>query len=402
AWYDNEANSQGELADVCDQQNDTLDVNGVPGCGAADAGCYTVQQVFSRLVWDSDPADQPNVAACVASRFDADDYSIALSPNALTLVRGVATAVVPVVTTLTNGNPQPLALSAEAPLGLHASFDNPTPMVGGAVNLTVSSDADAPLVQDGVLVVRATGTAVHSAALLVHLLPQNAWNLVLSPATALLFPGGSQTFTIDGNVTAGTAEPVSLSAAVDGLPPGVNATFSTLTLTPGASTALVTLSASPDAPGVPLTAFAVRGVSASQPGGHDCLASIQVDNPPTISIISPTGGATVANYQLVSVVANPGSNSSLRYIDFTLDDDVELSIGSASTFLWNTEQVANGSHTVQVRTYDADGAGGSASVTVSVANTSSAGCSSSGVSPSPAALLLALGASCRRRSAGHA
>ncbi len=389
AWYDNEANSQGELADVCDQQNDTLDVNGVPGCGAADAGCYTVQQVFSRVVWNADPADQPNVAACVASRFDADDYSIALSPNTLTLVRGVATAVVPVVTTLTNGNPLPLTLSAEAPPGLHASFDNPTPMVGGAVNLTISSDVDAPLVQDGVLAVQATGTATHSAALLVHLLPQNAWNLVLSPATALLFPGGSQTYTIDGNVTAGSAEPVSLSAAVSGLPPGVNATFSALTLTPGASTALVTLSVSPDAPGAPSTPFSVTGVSASQPEGHHSLASIQVDNPPNISIVTPAAGATVSNYQLVSVVANPGVNSSVRTINITLDDDVELSIGSAFTFLWNTEEAANGSHTLHVRTFDADGAGGSALVTVTVANASSGGCASSNAArPAPGLSLL--------------
>ncbi|MGO9830514.1 MAG: Ig-like domain-containing protein [Myxococcaceae bacterium] len=390
AWYDNEANSQGELADVCDQQNDTLGVNGVTGCGAADAGCYTVQQVFSRVVWNADPADQPNVPACVASRFDVDDYSIAFRPNTLTLVRG-ATAVVPILTALTQGNPLPLTLSAEAPPGVDAGFDNPTPTVGEAVNLTVSSDADAPLVQDGILVVRATGTATHSAALLLHLLPQNAWNLVLSPATALLFPGGSQTFAINGNVTAGSAEPVTLSATVAGLPPGVSAAFSTLTLTPGVSSAFVTLSASADAPGAPSTGFSVTGVSASQPGGHPSLASIQVDNPPSVSITSPSAGATVSNYQVVRVVTNPGLNSSVRTINFTLDDNVELSVGSASTFFWNTEEAANGSHTVHVRTFDADGAGGSASVTITVANASSGGCTSAGGSPSTVALVLVLG-----------
>ncbi|MGO8968536.1 MAG: Ig-like domain-containing protein [Myxococcaceae bacterium] len=394
-WYDS---GQGEIADMCDQQTDTLGENGVPGCAAGDAGCYTVQQVFSRVVWNADPADQPNVAACVSSRFDADDYFIAFSPNTLTLVRGVETAVVPVVTTLTNGTPQPLTLSVTGlPPGLHASFDEASSVVGEAANLTVSSDPDATIVKDGVLVVQASGAATHSAALLVHLLPQNAWNLVISPATALLLRGGSQTFTITGNVMAGTGEPVALSSTVTGLPPGVTASFNSLTLTPGASTAQVTLSASPDAPGVPLTAFGVRGVSASQPLGHGGGASIQVDTPPGMTITSPTAGATVDSYQLVSVVANPGSNSSLRYINFTLDDEVELSIGSASTFLWNTLEVANGSHTVHVRTFDADGAGSSASVTVTVANASGGGCSSSGPSPSTVALLLALGAFGRRR-----
>ncbi len=307
-WYDTETNSQGEIGDMCTWQTDTLDVNGIPGCSGPDAGCYAVQQLFSNILWNADAGAQPNVAACVSSRFDVDDYAISLSPNTLTLVRGIMTAVVPVLTTLTNGSPQPLALSVpQLPPGMHASFDNPFPKVGEAANLTVSSDADAPLFQDGQLVVLATGAATHSASLLMQLHPQNAWSLSLSPATARLLPGSSQTFTLSGTVTDGTVEPVSLSGAVGGLPPGVSASLSSLTLTPGATTSVLMLSVSAEAPGAPPSPVAVTGVSASQPGGHAATVSLQVDTPPRVSITTPTAGTTVSEYTLLSVVVTAGA-----------------------------------------------------------------------------------------------
>jgi Bacterial Ig domain len=369
-WYDTEPTTQGEVADMCNQHTDTLDVNGFPGCDAADAGCYTVQQVFSHVVWNADSAGHPNTEACVTTRFDANDYSLAFSPNALTLAPGGTSAAIPVVTSLTNGNPQPLTLSVTAlPSGLHASLDTSSVRAGATAHLTVSADADAPPFRDGVLVVRATGATTHSAALLVQLsVAQNDWNLYLSPATAVLLPGTSQVYTVGGQVTLGAAETVTLATTVSGLPAGVTASFSASTLVPGTSTSQLTLSASPGAPGAPPTPFTVTGSSASQPGGHSGSAVVRLDTPPTVAITSPTAGATVSGVVEVQVAATPGANSSIAHITISIDNEPPLSAGLTGSVSWDTRGVANGSHSIQTTVLNSDQLSASASVNVTVAN----------------------------------
>src|SRR5208282_574820 len=215
---------------------------------------------------------------------------LALVPNALTLLPGTTATGIPVVTTLTQGIPQPLTLTVtEAPPGVDAGFDNASPTVGGVANLTVSAEPNAALFRDGVLVVRATGAVTHSAALLVQLVASdNDWSLFLSPTAAVLLPGTSQNLTVGGRVTFGSAEPVSLSPAVAGLPPGATASFSPSTLTPGASTVVLTLTASPSAPGAAPSTMVVSGVSPSQPLGHPTTGVVQVNTPPTVTISTPT------------------------------------------------------------------------------------------------------------------
>jgi hypothetical protein len=374
-WYDNETASQGEIGDMCNQHTDTVGADGLTGCAPVDAGCYPVQQVFSRAVWNADPAGHPGTLACVAARYDASDFSVALQPNTLTLATGATSPSLAVVTTLTNGSPLALALSVtDLPAGLHANLDTTSLTVGGAAHLSVSADANAPLLKDGVLVLRATGTggggaATHSAALLVQVvLPTNDWSLAVGPATATLLPGASQLFTVSGQVTSGSPEPVSLSSAVSGLPPGVTATFNPSTLTPGASTSALTLSAAASAPGAGPSLFTVTGTSAAQPGGHSAAAQLQVDTPPTVSITSPTAGATVAGVVSIQVAAAPGANTSLASLSIAVDANPPLSSGTASSASWDTRTVSNGGHTLNVKVVDADGASASAALSVTVTN----------------------------------
>lgn len=169
AWYDTEANSQGEIGDMCRGHQDTIGHDGLTGCSTGTAGCYTVQQVFSQVAWSADPAGHPATPACVSSRYDGNDYSIALSPNTLALGPGATSAPIPILTTLSNGAPLQLTLSSNnVPTGLHASIDTTSVTVGGAAHLTVSADANAAPVRDAVLVVVAAGATTHSAALLVQ------------------------------------------------------------------------------------------------------------------------------------------------------------------------------------------------------------------------------------------
>ncbi len=367
-WYDTENPSQGEVGDMCNQSSDTVDTRGLTGCTAGAAGCYTVQQIFSREVWNANPV--PSTAACVSARYDVDDYALALTPNTLTLAPGDTSAPLPVVTTISNGAAQPVTLSVtDIPAGLHASFDSTTLNSGGTASLTVSADANAPLLRDGVLVVRATGAATHSASLLVQVAnSQNDWSLTLSPSSAALLPGTSRVFTVNGQVTSGKAELVSLNPTVTGLPPGVTASFSPSTLTPGASAALLTLSASSTAAGAPASTFTATATSPSQTAGHTVSAQVQVDTPPSVSITSPAAGASVAGTTQVQVVATPGANASLASITIAVDSDAPLSSGTASTVAWDTKTATNGNHTLHVTALDTDSATASASVVVTVVN----------------------------------
>ncbi len=217
AWYDNEANSQGEIGDVCQGHLDTVGTGGLTGCAAGSAGCYIVQQLFSNVVWSGNPASQPNVAACVGSRYDSNDYSIALSTKSISLGPGASSQPIPVLTAPTSGEPIAITLSVTAlPTGVHATIDVPSLSVGGGANLTVSADPSAAPLQDGVLVVQATGTSVHSAALLVQ--------VDSAPTVAITSPAAGATVTGLSNVTV-AARPGSntvlsgISIAIDGSAP---------------------------------------------------------------------------------------------------------------------------------------------------------------------------------------
>ncbi len=370
-WYDTETPSQGEIGDMCNQHTDTLSEEGLTGCIAGSADCYTVQQLFSQVAWAADTTAQPGVAACVASRFDANDYSIALSPTTLTVAPGATAPSIPVLTNLTNGNTQRLTLSvSQVPPGLHAHLDTTSLNAGSTAHLTVSADANATPLRDAVVVVRATGATSHSAALLVQLAKaSNDWGLYVSPANTALLPATSRVYTVGGLVRLGTAEPISVSSAVTGLPPGVTASFNTLTLTPGVSTSQLTLTASSSAAAVVSTPFTISGSSRSQPAGHTASANVQVDTAPTVVFTSPAAGAAVTGVALVHVQATPGTNANLVSITISVDNEAPLSSGTEMSTSWDTTgTTSNGGHTLKATVLDDDGATASASVNVNVQN----------------------------------
>lgn len=285
-WYDFSSPSQGEIADMCEGNTDTIGSDGLVGCAAGTPGCFTVQQVFSRMIWNADPGGHPETAACVAARYQpSGDFTLAFSPNTLTLAAGETSAPIPVLTTVTQTAPggAPLAVTLSAstvPPGLHVAFDSSSIDVGQPARLTVSADANASLQTDAVLAVQATGTVTHSASILVQVIaPPNDWALSIAPATASLAPGGTVTFTVSGQVTSGQPETVALSPIVAGLPPGVLSNFDRTSLTPGSTTSKVTLLATSSAAAVGPTTFTITGTSAAQLGGHGASAQVQVDVP---------------------------------------------------------------------------------------------------------------------------
>ncbi len=90
--------------------------------------------------------------------------------------------------------------------------------------------------------------------------------------------------------------------------------------------------------------------------------------PPTTSITAPANGATVSG--TVNVTASASDNVGVVKVEFYIDSVLKsTSTTSPYTFSWNTTTVANGSHTIFSKAYDAaNNVGTSATVTVTVSN----------------------------------
>jgi hypothetical protein len=89
---------------------------------------------------------------------------------------------------------------------------------------------------------------------------------------------------------------------------------------------------------------------------------------PATSITSPSNGATVSG--TVSVTATASDNVGVTSVEFYVDGVLAATDSSSPySFSWNTTGVANGSHSLSSKAYDAAGnAGTSSTVSVTVNN----------------------------------
>ncbi|HXA85216.1 MAG TPA: alkaline phosphatase family protein [Candidatus Dormibacteraeota bacterium] len=91
--------------------------------------------------------------------------------------------------------------------------------------------------------------------------------------------------------------------------------------------------------------------------------------PPTTSITSPANGATVSGTTTINATAS--DNVGVTQIQILIDGAAAASNTNATSlsFSWNTTTVANGSHTIVSKAFDASGnVGTSSTVTVTVSN----------------------------------
>src|SRR5437867_1386032 len=90
--------------------------------------------------------------------------------------------------------------------------------------------------------------------------------------------------------------------------------------------------------------------------------------PPSTSITSPSNGATVGGN--VTVTSSASDNASVSKVELYIDGKYFATDTTASySFLWNTSNYANGSHSLVTKAYDPTGTvGTSTTVTVTVSN----------------------------------
>jgi len=89
--------------------------------------------------------------------------------------------------------------------------------------------------------------------------------------------------------------------------------------------------------------------------------------PPSVSIGTPSNGASVSG--MIAVQGTANDNVGVTDIQFLVDgQQVASTTTSPFSFSWDTTKAANGSHTLRVQAYDAAGNVGSGSVSVTVSN----------------------------------
>jgi Big-like domain-containing protein len=183
------------------------------------------------------------------------------------------------------------------------------------------------------------------------------------PTTSITQPTGGSTVSGTINVNADANDNISVTKVefyVDGTLVGTDTTspysvsWNTATVTDG---------------GHDLTS---KAYDAANNTGTSSIVSVTVSNAdltlPTTSITSPTGGSTVSG--TINVNANANDNIGVTKVEFYVDTSL---IGTDTTspysVSWNTTTIANGSHNLTSKAYDAaNNTGTSSIVSVTVSN----------------------------------
>jgi len=195
---------------------------------------------------------------------------------------------------------------------------------------------------------------------------QSDFSISVAPASQSVNAGSSVSYTVSSTVLTGA--PQSIGLGITGLPSGVTATFNPTTITAGGSSTLTLLASS--SAGSVTANFTVTGTGTS--ATHTTSASVTVVNnnqPPTVSITSPTAGSTVSGTITVSADA-ADADGVVANVRFTLPDGSNVTDTTAPySTTFDTTKVANGAgKTITATVTDDVGATSSTTVMFTINN----------------------------------
>ena len=216
-----------------------------------------------------------------------DDFAISASPSAQSVVQGSSTTYT-VSTQVASGTAQTVTLSVSGlGTGAAGSFNPTSVTAGGSSVLTIATTTTAAT---GTFTLSITGQypsgATHSTAvsLTVSALVLDDFAISASPSAQTVVRGSSTTYTVDTQVTSGTARSVSLS--ISGLPAGASGAFAPAAVTAGQSATLTVTTTAAAAAGT--STLAITGQYPSGPT-HSTSVSLVIT---AASATGPTIGAT--------------------------------------------------------------------------------------------------------------
>lgn len=211
------------------------------------------------------------------------DFTLSASPATLSLTAGGA-AQVSVTTLAVNGFGGPVSVAVSGlPTGVTASPALLSVTAGAPQSLTLTPAASAPAGAATLTLTGTSGTLTHTATVELTVAaappPPVDFTLAVSPTTQMLTSGasGSQVTLL---VTAVHGFSGGVAVTVSGLPVGVTATPTTLTLMPGASQGLSLVASSSAVPGAATVTF--TGVSGSLT--HTATLAVTIAGAPTTPV----------------------------------------------------------------------------------------------------------------------
>jgi subtilisin-like proprotein convertase family protein len=162
-----------------------------------------------------------------------------------------------------------------------------------------------------------------------------------SPASQAVIAGASArlTYTISTALLGGVAQNIALSVAR--LPPGITGSFDPASVSTGSNSTL-TLTVAPNA-AVGTTLFKIIGTGTLTT--HTATASVTVspNQPPTITIASPTDGSVVSgNVTIAAAASDPDGTIASVQFDFP-DGTSTIDTSAPFSAMWNSATVADGS-----------------------------------------------------------
>jgi len=361
--------------------------------------------------------------ATVTLTVTSPDFTISASPTSATIAQG-SNGNVTVSTTVSGGFNAAVALSASGQTtGVTVAF-NPTSIAApgsGSSTMTITVATTAATGTSTITVTGTGGSKTHTATVSLT---------VTAPSTNPIVNGGFETGNFSGWTASGAATSVIAGAAHSG---NFGAQLGAVTATNGDSSAAQTFTMPASSPTLTFwynnhcpdtvtfdwatvtlkdnvtnvtTTLLAKTCAASATwtqvtynaaanAGHSVTLTLTShdDNfgadptftwyddvvvtsgppdttPPTTSITAPANNATVSG--TVNVTASASDNVGVVKVEFYIDNVLKSTSTTAPySFSWNTTTVANGSHTINSKAYDAAGnVGTSATVTVTVSNTS--------------------------------
>jgi hypothetical protein len=209
------------------------------------------------------------------------------------------------------------------------------------------------------------GSGRVNAARAVQVARNTSGGDVTAPSVSINSPAGGSTLTGAVAVTVDATDNtgvIRIELLVDGVVSGTNAS-------PPASFSWDTTRSANGAHNLQARAYDAAGNI-----GASTLLAVTVQNPvpdttpPTASLMSPSNNCTVAG--IVNIAVSGSDNVAVTRVEWWLDGVKQGSNAAASaSFSWDTRAVADGSHTLQSRAYDAAGnMGASSLVTATVKN----------------------------------
>ncbi len=334
------------------------------------------------------------------------DFTIAASPPSLSVVQG-ASGSSTVTTTVSGGFNSAVALSSSgAPAGTTVTFA-PTSIAApgnGSSTMTMAVGASTAVGTYTITITGTGGSKTHPATVSLT---------VTAPSGGALVNGTFETGTLSGWTTTGTAAVNTASkhsgtygAQLGSTAPSTDSTLAqTFTLPSNASTLSfwyantcpdtitydwATATLKDNVTGTTTTVLAKTctttalwsqvSTNVASNAGHSMTLTVTnhddnyagdatytyVDDvvvatasgdttPPTTSVTAPANGATVS--ATVSVTASASDNVGVTKMEIYIDGALQTSNTNATslTYSWNTTAVANGSHTIVSKAYDAAG-----------------------------------------------